>query len=376
MTTEKQILQEKISNTLVRNEKSINENLIKFDDIHSNMEDHIITLNGSRPIVRNIYPKGATYGELNFMFGHGDDKIQGLIHNNALLQMGNKLNIPTKYVKDMANGSEWQKNLIGDVLSEHFVNHKEHTRFLLRSVHGELRAFLSDKYRRLNSQEILANFIKSIRTQNAVIYDMYTSDIKNYINAIHPEVFTIPTTNNGEITVVFGMRIANSDFGAAAFDIRSYMMQVVCLNGMVGETLTRQVHLGRKLPDELVISQETYEKDTATQISLTNDMVKQLFSKDHIEQKAIEIQEASAMTINIEAEIKKLTKISNPLRKEESETLRTIFMDNNPNDGVQGGSSLFKLVQGVSALGHKTDNNDRKKDLEEISGKLMNRVKK
>jgi hypothetical protein len=115
--------------------------------------------------------------------------------------------------------------------------------------------------------------------------------------------------------------------------------------------------------------------NTETQVSLTNDMVEQLFSKDSILQRSKEIQIASETTVDLKKEIVKLTNVSNPLHKAEASALEEIFMGNNPSDGVQGGSSLFKLMQGVSALGHRTEDESRKKDLEEISGKLMKRVK-
>jgi hypothetical protein len=48
-------------------------------------------------------------------------------------------------------------------------------------------------------------------------------------------------------------------------------------------------------------------------------------------------------------------------------------MRNNPEDGTQGGSTLWKLTQAITA--HARDLDDRRsRELHEISGQLMNRV--
>jgi hypothetical protein len=51
MTQETQILQEKIGTTLLNNQSKISTNLAKFENISKNMNDNIITLNGTRPWV-------------------------------------------------------------------------------------------------------------------------------------------------------------------------------------------------------------------------------------------------------------------------------------------------------------------------------------
>lgn len=103
------------------------------------------------------------------------------------------------------------------------------------------------------------------------------------------------------------------------------------------------------------------------------DLTKGLFSRENLEQKAYEIQGASEIEVDPEKEITKLTK-SGLLLKQEGKEVEKILMKNDPDDGVQGAATLWKLTQAITA--HARDlSPERSRELHEISGNLMNRVK-
>lgn len=54
--------------------------------------------------------------------------------------------------------------------------------------------------------------------------------------------------------------------------------------------------------------------------------------------------------------------------------LNEVVMNNNPDDGVQGGATLWKLTQAITAHARELTP-QRSRELHEISGALMNRVK-
>ena len=144
-------------------------------------------------------------------------------------------------------------------------------------------------------------------------------------------------------------------------------------NGMVRESVMRQVHLGGRLPDSLSLSQKTYELDTQTTVSAVSDLTKGLYSKDTIMQKAIEIQGASEIDVDFDKELKNLVQ-KGALLKNEGREVEKLLMNNNPDDGVTGGATLWKLTQGITAFAREQQP-ERCRELHEISGQLMNRVK-
>jgi hypothetical protein len=62
------------------------------------------------------------------------------------------------------------------------------------------------------------------------------------------------------------------------------------------------------------------------------------------------------------------------LLKAEGQAVEKILMKNDPDDGVQGASTLWKLTQAITAHARELTP-ERSRELHEISGQLMNRVK-
>lgn len=294
------------------------------------------------------------------------------LHDNATGQLAEKMGVPVRYLKNLSKGGEWERQLAATVLNEHSRN-SHRSRVLVRSVGGEVRAVLSDSYRRINSSIILMAFMQEALSQGALMADAFMSDTKVWAETILPTPLIVPTKQNGDIVIFMGARFSTSDYGDGAVDMRSFMLNGACLNGMVRESVMKQIHLGAKLPDNLSLSDRTYELDTQTTVSAVSDLTKGLFSKEAFTQKAIEIQAASEMGVDLEKELKTLLS-RGTLNKSEKEGVEVLLMNNNPNDGVTGGASLWKLTQAITAHARTVDP-VRAREMHEISGALLNRVK-
>lgn len=297
---------------------------------------------------------------------------QFTLHDNAIGQLADRMGIPQRYLRGLASGEPWAKQLAATLLNEH-SGWTQRSRVLVRTVGKQIRGVLSDSYRRLNSVEILTAFVQEAADQGAVISDAYMNDTKIWAETILPTPLTVPTANNGDVVIFAGARFSTSDYGDGAVDMRAFLLNGACLNGMVRESVMKQVHLGSKLPDNLQLSQQTYELDTKTTVSAVRDLTKGLFSKDNLMKKAIEIQGASEMEVDFEHELKRLTR-DGGLLKQEGKEVEKILMRNDPEDGVQGGATLWKLTQAITAHARELSP-ERSRELHELSGQLLNRVK-
>lgn len=297
---------------------------------------------------------------------------QFTLHDNAIGQLADRMGIPQRYLRGLASGEPWAKQLAATLLNEH-SGWTQRSRVLVRTVGKQVRGVLSDSYRRLNSVEILTAFVQEAADQGAVISDAYMNDTKIWAETILPTPLTVPTAKNGNVVIFAGARFSTSDYGDGAVDMRAFLLNGACLNGMVRESVMKQVHLGSKLPDNLQLSQQTYELDTKTTVSAVRDLTKGLFSKDNLMKKAIEIQGASEMEVDFEHELKRLTR-DGGLLKQEGKEVEKILMRNDPEDGVQGGATLWKLTQAITAHARELSP-ERSRELHELSGQLLNRVK-
>lgn len=294
------------------------------------------------------------------------------LHSNAVGQLADRMGVPQRYLRTLANGEGWERLLAATILNQH-SDWTQRSRVLVRTVGTQVRGVLSDSYRRLNSVQILTAFVEEAAGQGAVISDAYMNDTKVWAETILPQPIVVPTAKNGDVIIFAGARFSTSDYGDGAVDMRAFLLNGACLNGMVRESVMKQVHLGSKLPDSLALSQHTYELDTRTTVSAVRDITRGLFSADNIREKAYEIQGASETEVDLEREIKKLAS-SGALLKAEGQEVEKLLMKNDPEDGVQGAATLWKLTQAITA--HARDlTPERSRELHEISGHLLSRVK-
>jgi hypothetical protein len=323
-----------------------------------------LKLNDHSPVITFI----ADDGKLSMNMPDGVFSL----HDNAIGQLADRMEIPQRYLRNLAGGEPWARQLAATVLNEH-SGWTERSRVLVRTVGTQVRGVLSDSYRRLNSVEILTAFVQEAAGQGAVIADAYMNDTKVWAETILPQPLVVPTLNNGDVIIFVGARFSTSDYGDGAVDMRAFLLNGACLNGMVRESVMKQVHLGSKLPDNLAISQRTYELDTQTTVSAVRDLTKGLFSRETLERKAYEIQGASEIDVDFDHELKRLTR-DGGLLKSEGQAVEKLLMKNDPDDGVQGGATLWKLTQAITAHARELSP-ERSRELHEISGALMNRVK-
>lgn len=318
---------------------------------------------GERPVI-------TFAGEDGLMMNMPDGSFS--LHSNAVGQLADRMGIPSRYLKTLAGGEAWQMMLAAEILNQH-SDWTQRSRVLVRTVGKQVRGVLSDSYRRLNSVEILTAFVQEASGQGAVISDAYMTDTKVWAETILPTPISIPTKNNGEVIIFAGARFSTSDYGDGAVDMRTFLLNGACLNGMVRESVMKQVHLGSKLPDSLALSERTYRLDTETTVSAVRDLTRGLYSKDTIMQKALEIQGASEIEVDFDRELKKLQS-NGSILKAEQQAVEKLLMNNNPDDGVQGGATLWKLTQAITAHARELTP-ERARELHEISGHLLDRVK-
>lgn len=363
------VVKNKVQRMIDRNQNSVKQTLQRLMSERRSAQDFIA------PIGVELKKKDALpvikFTEQGYITMNVE-KNRYSLHPHAVGQLAEKMNIPSKYLRQLSEGTEWQRQLATQILNEH-SGWTERTRVLVRAVGNQVRGVLSDSYRRLNSEQILTAFLTEAMSQGAVPCDAYMSDTKIWVETILPEPISIPTELNGTVMVYMGARFSTSDYGDGAVDMRAYLLNGVCLNGMVRESLMKQVHLGSRLPDNLQLSERTYALETETTVSATKDFTKNLYSRDNITRQAVMIQEASRVKVDFDDELKKLVK-ANKLLKSEGESVQKLLMNGNPEDGLSGGPSLWKLTQGLTAVAREMEPT-RSRELHEISGELMRRIK-
>ena len=311
-------------------------------------------------------------GKLQFVADHESKKIkvytpdslQQAIHRNALNQMATTAEIPMKFVDSLQDErSDWGRELLAHNLQTVYGERFAKKRYLARSLNQEVRGWLSDSYRRLDSRPIVEAFATAVQNKGAVPYEGYVTDTKIAIQAIMPEIFEpIP----GEL-VAYGLSLENSDFGNGALSIRAYLLRIWCTNLAITQETMRQVHLGKRLDDNMIYSQRTYELDSQTTVSALKDVVKLQLNAESLRARMDAVKNANETEVTSENARERLKKV---LNKGEAEAAINAF--NSPDVyNLPAGHTTWRLSNAISWIAGQTEEPERKLELMRVAGEVL-----
>lgn len=356
------IMRDKVSRMIAGSEQSIKKAILDFKQLATSIEDTIFT-NGENNLRMQF--QQSSDGITLFLPSDGIHVQSLAVHPLALSQIATKLGTKGSIITDYMSGERWKRELAAYILNEHSMHTDK--RFLARVVDNQLRGFLSEKYKRFDSGKIIAQFLISATQAQLMPVSSHVGDTKIFFECIHPQVFAIPTKNNSVAYVVFGARLAISDFGDGAMDLRKFMIQVSCWNGMTRETVMREIHLGGRIEADFEVSQETFMLETAARTSAVRDVMKSMFSRDSILSEVNDIKKASEIIVPA-SKIQELDKKG--MYQSEVKMLEEYLMASRIEDGVSGELSLWKLSQGIGAVARDVDER-RRRDLNDLAGLIF-----
>lgn len=287
------------------------------------------------------------------------------LHRHAFEQVVERAGIPRAYASELrvtGDENEWRRTLLQHAMDEHYRNGQG--RFLVRSVDGQARGFLSDRFRRLDSRPLLESFITTCQALQGVPYEGVATDTRSSVRVILPKVFE-PV--RGE-AMVFGLSWQNSDFGAGTYGISAFVLRLVCLNGMVGESALKQVHLGGRLPEDLTFSERTFALDTKTMVSATADVVRSVLAPAALAKRMDAVRAAHESTTDFATAWKRLR--SSGLSKAEQTATRDVF-EGEDVVMLPPGKTLWRFSNALSWVANTTKDAERKLELQSLAGAVI-----
>ena len=297
-----------------------------------------------------------------FIVGVGDKQLRPTAY--ALGQIAERAGVPGPYLQSLVNApaeEQWRRQLAADILSRHYG----HTagRMLVRSVRGQLRGWLSDKYRRLDSRPLVEALVHEAGQLGAVPFDGSATDTRHALKVIIPQVIEpLP----GEF-MVLGAEWSNSDYGNGVNGIRAFALRVVCLNGMTRENLMKQIHLGGRLSDDVELSAKTHALDTRTSVSALRDVVRLALGPGRVERITEQLQAAAARAMSAAV-------LRGRAEKMVPKAVVKSIVDAYESEDVINlppGANAWRASNAVSWIARHTEDEERRLDLERLAGSLV-----
>lgn len=323
----------------------------------------------------------------------GSDKVRVTIHRHALNQLCAKVGFPMTYLNSLnkyvakpslssRTEEDWKRRLLCHNLNELF--HQPEwterdggpTRFLHRVVDGELRGFLSRRYNRhLASAPLLRAFIDACEAQDAIPIEAIASPVRVSLKYLLPDVFeAFP----GEY-IGIGSEWSNSDFGAGKLSISQTVWRIATgTSSVLDETLGR-VHLGSIIEDsDIEMSNETALAEVDAQRKAIRDAVNHQFAVKNVDRLLTALRAARDEQIPWTRLRGQLTRF---LSKSDVDWLQNTLdmkgesiIDLPPISFAPDGTPMANTYWAASAVGAiaaKTEDTDRRSELQREAGKLL-----
>ena len=172
--------------------------------------------------------------------GRGGDGAFG-VTNLARRQLAEKLKIPFMYFERMRTE---QPGLLDRNVNTWLQTDGE--RRMIRTLDGQVRAVLSDRYRRLDHFDLAENVLPILqRLPEARFESVELTETKMYLKVVTPRVeYEIAP---GDV-VQAGIVISNSEVGCGTLAVQPMVYRLICRNGMIAsDHALRKTHVGRIL---------------------------------------------------------------------------------------------------------------------------------
>ncbi|MBR5089549.1 MAG: DUF932 domain-containing protein [Ruminiclostridium sp.] len=300
----------------------------------------------------------------------GDFGITDIAHG----QIGEYLQIPGKYYEKMR--SESPKLLATNV--NHWLHQVPQTEApvqkMVRTLDGNVRAFLSNRYRRIDNVQVAETVLPIISTmQGAEVKSCELTERKMYLKVVNPRLTT--EIRKGDV-VQAGIVISNSEVGMGSVSVSPLIYRMVCSNGMIAQDgNVRKYHIGRVNEadyDMGIFRDDTIAADDAAFMMKVRDAVYAAVEQAIFEQIVSKMREATEAKIDNGAMVPKVIEL----------TSKDYSITQSESEGVlghliEGGDlTLYGVSNAITRYAQDVKSYDRSTELEAIGFKVLTMPKK
>lgn len=292
---------------------------------------------------------------------HGVGKYH--IASLARRQLAERLKIPFAYFERMR---EEQPALLDSNINTWLRNDRE--RRMIRTLDGNARAVLSDRYRRLDNYDLAENVLPILhRLPDVQFESVELTETKMYIKIVTPRMQYEMAPGD---VVQAGVVIMNSEVGHGTLSVQPLIYRLLCRNGLIASDRgLRKTHVGRILQSDdeaiTVFRDDTLAADDRAFFLKVRDVVEAAVSEAGFRQVAQQMQQTLGIKLTGDP-VKTVEVLANRYAFNEAEragVLRHLM--------VGGDLSGYGLVNAVTHYSQEVADYDRATEFESLGGKLI-----
>ena len=290
--------------------------------------------------------------------GHGTFPINDTAHE----QIASRVGIPQKYYDRMKVGAP--QLMAANV--NHWFKHEKEKR-MVRTLDGNVRGFLSEKYRPLDGLDLAQVTLPILSRAGVRVESSELTPRRLYIKAVTERITA--EIRKGDV-VQAGIVISNSEIGMGAVKIEPMVFRLVCTNGMIASDHSmRKYHVGRSGSEGDFASEffadETRKADDKAFWMKVRDVVSGSFKQDIFNAIVNNMRAATERIIDVD-----VVGVVEVVRKqyglgegEKSDVLTHL---------IKGGDlTQYGLLNAVTRASADVESYDRATELERMGGDIL-----
>lgn len=294
----------------------------------------------------------------------GGDGQRYILSEIAQQQIASRLQIPYRYYQKM---QRQLPELLDQNVNEWFKHSPE--RRMIRMLDGRVRAFLSDRYRRLDNLELCATVLPIINTmKGASIESCEVTESHLYLKVINKKLAAEVAVGD---VVQAGFVVSNSEIGLGSLKVEPLIYRLVCKNGLICKDFSKKkYHVGKKADsddDEAyeLYSDETLRQDDKAFFMKVQDIVRAAVDETKFFTMVDKMKESMNVPLNGDPvkEVEELADRFLLTQNERGDVLRQLFMGRE--------LTRYGMVNAVTAASKLSPSYERATELERIGGEIL-----
>lgn len=301
-------------------------------------------------------------GDLNVpVNGHSEDlPVNELAHN----QIAQRVGIPAKYYDKMKS----QSPELMALNVNHWFNKNPEKR-MVRTLDGNVRAFLSNRYRPLDNYDLAEAVLPKIQGLNCTVESCEVTEKRLYLKVITDRI--VADIKKGD-AVQAGLVISNSEVGCGSLKVEPMIYRLVCLNGLIlPDQAMKKYHVGKAGNEDIDDGAAEFFRDSTRLaddraffmkvqdiVAATLDMVKFNMMVNKLRDAADRIIDADPVKV-----------LDNVGRKFDLTDAESGSIMQHLIKGAD--LSQYGLINAITRAAQDVDSYDRSTDLERIGGEIL-----
>lgn len=281
----------------------------------------------------------------------------------ARRQLADKLKIPYAYFERMRGD---QPTLLDRNVNTWLQSEDE--RRMLRTLDGQVRAVLSDRYRRLDNHDLAESVLPVLqRLPGARFESVELTDTRMYLKVVTPRLEH--EMSPGDV-VQAGVVVCNSEVGHGTLSVQPLLFRLRCLNGLIVPDFSlHKTHVGRSVGHNddaiTVFRDDTLEADDKAFFLKVRDVVEAAVSEATFRQAAVKLQKTLGIPLT-----------GNPVRAVEVLAMRHGLNDQERSGVLRhliadGDLTGYGLINAVTHFSQDVADYDRATEFEILGGRLV-----